>query len=603
MGLSQSLYTGYSGLHTHQKGMDNLSNNLANVNTVGYKKTNFLFNSLFNKAITGSYPADGDRSTTNPKGVGMGVTTGGIVRNFGLGPTEQTGDPLHCAIGGNGFFVVSTPYGTALTRDGAFYLDHTINPGERMLCLGDGLSVQGWMARNGDISPSQTVGNIYLPAEGDLLPGNVTSELDLKGILPTNTSGRDFTGNQSLTLSLNGNISDGQSLETVIYAPVTRTDGSASSGANVEEVKVRLDFSGPTLSADGTTNTYTWTMTTVDWPSVGDPGVQIYPTAEDPEFQRGVIDFYTQGSVQRGHGAGEAVSGTVTPGSTRVSADSTDPEGNAFTSFFTIPADFKLDVSRMTDLDSPPVSGGAEVWHVDGNPAGTMPRTVTVFDEVTSFVEDNGQMVAVRRVEARENTLYFAKTGSDNAGTDWTWTSSADGASGSLRFDTHGELVSSSQSGGGIEYTFSDIRYLAQDGSLQAIGQDGYIDGTLDDITIDQNGRIWGRYTNEVSQLLAQLAIGNVANPTGLNGASGTLFYPGVASGDIVYGIAGDAVADFGIPSVGAGELRSGVLEGSNVELAREFTTLIQIERGYQFNSRIVTTSDEMLQTALQLKR
>ena len=114
MGLSQSLYTGWSGLATHQKSMDNLAGNLSNVNTVGYKKSDFLFSDLFKKAmITGGIPADGDRSATNPKNVGLGVSTGAILHNFTRGPVETTNNPLDCALTGNGFFMVDTSRGMA----------------------------------------------------------------------------------------------------------------------------------------------------------------------------------------------------------------------------------------------------------------------------------------------------------------------------------------------------------------------------------------------------------------------------------------------------------------------------------------------------------
>ncbi|MDR2391340.1 MAG: hypothetical protein LBE84_06655, partial [Planctomycetota bacterium] len=115
--------------------------------------------------------------------------------------------------------------------------------------------------------------------------------------------------------------------------------------------------------------------------------------------------------------------------------------------------------------------------------------------------------------------------------------------------------------------------------------------------------KIFGHYSNNVSEVLAMLAMGTVPNPSGLQGVSGTLFYASPASGDFMIGVAGDAHDEFGIPSIGAGTLSSNCLEGSNVDLAQEFTTLISIERGYQLNSRVVSTSNEMLQTALQIKQ
>ena len=610
MGLSQSLYTGWTGLSAHQRGMDNLGNNLANVNTIGYRKTDYSFSNLLSQSIGGSYPGTGDRSASMSNKTGLGVGTGSILHNFSQGPSESTGDPLHCYINGNGFFLAQSGSGMAMTRKGDFYLDHTNNPNERLLCLGDGLPVQGWMAQNGQVTPSQTVGNIYLPAIGDRLAGQITSSVSLRGILPTNTTTSDFNGNPTTNLELKGNLTgEGNSITTHIFAPVTQTDGTSTAIRDeMQEIKVQIDFQGPTLSEDGTTSDWTWTMTTVDWPNPGDPGIQIYPTAEDPSFNQGTISFHNQASTTQGWGAGEAVADKVTPGSTRVRSTQEDEEGNTVTTFFNIPADFALNVSKMTGLDSTPSEGGLETWYVNGNPKGTMPRTITVFDEYTDFeaVEDsagNTIMQPVRKVEARENTIYFSRSEATNEGSTWSWRSSLDDATGELKFDTSGDLVSSTQSGGPIDYNFSGVRSINSEGAMQIVDQDGFRDGELEEITIDANGRIWGNYSNHQADLLAQLAMGTVSNVNGLVGSSGTLFYPGSASGGLIIGVPGDSKTDFGMPRIGAGELSTGALEGSNVDLSQEFTNMIQLERGYQFNSRVVSTANELLQTALQMKQ
>lgn len=583
-----------------------MGNNLANVNTVGYKQGDYLFTNIFKKSISGAMGADGNRTSVNGVNVGMGAMTGAIVNNFKRGPQESTGDPLHCYINDDkSFFLVGTNNGKALTRDGAFYTDHTISSGQRMLCVGDGLPVQGWMAENGIISPLQTTGNIYLPSLGDLMPGRATTSVSLGGILPTNTSTSDFDGRGTTQLELKGNLpGNNNTLNTHIYVPVSQTDGVTTTVRNeVQEVKVQINFSGPIVSQDGTTNDWTWTMTTVDWPNPGDPGVQIYPAEGDPNFSQGTISFHTQGDATAGYGAGQATSDEVEPGSSRVHSTQDDGNGNTITTFFDMPSDFTLDVSRMTNLATPPAGSGLETWYVNGNHKGTMTRTVNVFDEYTDFESVNGIMTPVTKVELRENTIYFERTEATNDGSTWSWGSSLDNVTGVLQFDTSGNLVSQTQSGSDIAYDFSEVQTNNQVGIIQARSQDGYRDGTLRDIRIDQNGRIWGHYTNDIAEPLAQLAMGTVPNTTGLAGGSGTLFYPTDASGGLLIGIAGDSVTDFGVPRIGAGTLISGIVEGSNVDLPKEFTNLIQTERGYQFNSRIVSTSDELLQTALQLKR
>ncbi len=607
MGLSQSLYTGWTGLATHQRGMDNLSNNLANVNTIGYKKNDFLFSNLFKQALTvGGIPSVGDRSALNPKSLGLGVTTGAILHNFTGGDIEPTGNPLECAIEGNGFFMVDTAGGMALTRNGSFWTDMPGTDGLRSLCMGGGSAlVQGWNAVDGVVTAGGATEDIRIPAVGDLMPGVRTENVSLTGVLPTNTSTADFAGAETATLALMGNLPGSGAMETRIYVPVTQTDGTTSTlNGEIREVKVRIDFTGPV--ANGDVNDWTWTMTTVDWPNAGDPGVRIYPPADDPAFTQGTMGFFNQGNALNNTGEGQpAGEGRITPGGTDVSAETLDADGNTVTTSFTLSGDFTMDIARMTNMAEPPVDRALGAWFVDGNPTGTMRRTIPVIDEAVGFesvTDANGvtTMEAVRRMEARENSLIFTPGERTESGAAWSWTSSIDGASGELAFNTDGDLVSSSQSGGGegegIRYDFDSVIHVGQAGAMRLQSQDGYRDGVLQTVSIDRDGKIWGRYSNLETMQLAQLAVATVANPHGLSGSGGTLFYPNDAvSGPVQVGTAnGDN---------GSGAIRSNALEGSNVQLAQEFTNIISIERGYQFNSRIVTTSDEMLQTAVQLKR
>ncbi|MCC8107496.1 MAG: flagellar hook-basal body complex protein, partial [Planctomycetes bacterium] len=199
--------------------------------------------------------------------------------------------------------------------------------------------------------------------------------------------------------------------------------------------------------------------------------------------------------------------------------------------------------------------------------------------------------------------ILFLRTDSDETGHTWSWESTMGGDSGELKFNTRGELVNSTQEGNTVQYNFEDVMNTNYEATMMIKEQDGYRDGTMTEISIDANGKIIGHYTNQRTVTHAQLAIGTVANLNGLEGSSGTLFYPGIASGGIQIGIAGDSSGSLGLDPIGAGAIQTHVLESSNVDLAMEFSNMIQIERGYQFNSKVVMTSDEMLQTALQTKR
>ena len=108
MALSQALSIGITGLMTHQKAMDNIGNNLANVNTYGFKKGVFQFRTLLEQTFRGGMGADAQtgRGSINPISLGLGTQTGSINKVFTQGPLENTDNPNDMAIEGNGFFTL-----------------------------------------------------------------------------------------------------------------------------------------------------------------------------------------------------------------------------------------------------------------------------------------------------------------------------------------------------------------------------------------------------------------------------------------------------------------------------------------------------------------
>jgi flagellar hook protein FlgE len=142
-----------------------------------------------------------------------------------------------------------------------------------------------------------------------------------------------------------------------------------------------------------------------------------------------------------------------------------------------------------------------------------------------------------------------------------------------------------------------DISGLTQFGGANTLGdagQDGYALGSLQSFQLSADGTIMGVYSNELRQPLGRLALASFNNPGGLEKAGNSSFRVGVNSG----------VAQVGTAGVGGrGSLMSGALEMSNVDLAEEFTGLIVAQRGFQANSRVITSSDEILQDLVNLKR
>ena len=215
--------------------------------------------------------------------------------------------------------------------------------------------------------------------------------------------------------------------------------------------------------------------------------------------------------------------------------------------------------------------------------------TVTVFDSLGNPLE---------------LVVEFEKAGT-NA---WDWTARYEGTdvgTGVVTFldsgvvDTGGTASLSFDPGTGaapLGLTL-DFAALTQYGCASTVAlrsQDGYATGSLESFSIDGNGVITGLYSNGRTQTIGQVALVLFTNPGGLMKAGSNLYAESSNSGPAAVGEAGTG---------GRGSLTAGALEMSNVDLAQEFTNMITAQRGFQANARVITTSDELLQELISLRR
>ena len=214
--------------------------------------------------------------------------------------------------------------------------------------------------------------------------------------------------------------------------------------------------------------------------------------------------------------------------------------------------------------------------------------------------------------ESHQMDLAFTKT----AAGEWSWeiaSPDADPASppstGTLQFDVDGQVDPASAVGTftldladangaddpiSCQISFAEVTQLYGQSTIQMQSQDGLPMGTLQSFYIDQSGLITGNYTNGMFERLGQIALASFANAAGLDKLGGNLYSQSTNSG--LPTVVKPGTAD-------AGNMASGHLEMSNVDLAEEFANLIVISRGFQANSRVITTGDEMLQELLNIKR
>lgn len=248
-----------------------------------------------------------------------------------------------------------------------------------------------------------------------------------------------------------------------------------------------------------------------------------------------------------------------------------------------------------------PSGGGAVVYEVNPDFEDAIARETTyqVYDSLGGVHQIKQAYIKTGETTYTVATFYVDKDGSMS-------TAAGDV---NLVFGTNGRLLDTSAdsmnitigagftNGAGefsFDVDFSKLKMAANKSTASAQHIDGYKQGTLEDFTIAATGEIVGVFDNGQKRVLGQIAMANFKNPAGLEKTGGNLYRSTSNSGQAIIGVPG---------SGGFGNLNPGALEMSNVDLSKEFTYMITTQRGFQANSRIITTSDEMLQEVVNMKR
>ena len=538
MSLMKSLNSGISGLRAFQTKMDVIGNNIANVETTGFKSSQITFSEMLSQSIGSGGSED---SPNGDAQVGLGVRIASINRDFSQGGLQATGRNTDLSIEGKGFFMVSDGDQNYLTRAGNFAFNK-----DGKLVDQFGNKVQGFNANdNGKILSSGTTEDIILDFNNVSEP-QATQEVFVAGNLNAETSTTQVSQAQLAFTTEAGSVASG----TTLLNDLAQTSADFTAGD-----QITFDV---TLK-DGTTQQLTHAF------SAGDT----------------LSDLMTSLNNQIGSGEGtfSLVDGlmvlrSASPGDSQLAVTGTSTSGAGS---INIPA---FQVTQQGETNSQNISS-------------------TVYDGL-----------------GRAHTLVMQLTQSDT--NTWDYQASfldgeeiTNGASGTVTFDESGNLtgedtinlnfdpgsraepVNFSVKLGNPE-SGSRLTQFSGSNSAQVTSQNGYAQGELIDFNIDGGGNINGIYSNGRTTKLAQVAIGDVANYDGLETTGNNLYRSTDASGEIMMNTASN---------IANTNLNSGVLEGSNVDLAREFTDMITSQRAYQSNARVITTADELLQEVVNLKR
>ena len=518
--MLRSMYSGISGMKNFQMKLDVIGNNIANVNTYGYKKSRTTFKDLISQQIAGAGAANGARGGTNAQQVGLGTQASSIDVIHTTGATQTTARTLDLALSGDGFFPVATI--SDLARVG-------VDRGNQM---GNNV-ITGAIDRAMNLSYTRA-GNFYMDDNGYL----VTSEgLYLVG----------ETGEKSLP------------------TPAEITKGNtALTAINVFETSYK-DMLDATKVLESKANTLLTAYTEYeDALTTGTSVISAY-NAMRTAYQD--FDNYVRGTnPYNGSGFntiadsfyntnGGTPTGSVVTLNNSINTFNGAPVSEIVSQVSTIVSKLNLPTTANEDYaGAPPTPGNAADPTTYTAVASTdVDKVKSLLDKVTNFKVDLDQVAqsVVTYENAAENLLKPK------------WSDSLSGEAGLIQ--------------------------IPLDAQSFSIGPDGTV------TFVNSSGQL---------NVAGQIRLANFANAGGLEKAGGNLFRESSNSGSVDKNANGIQLDELFAPGTdGVASIVAGALEMSNVDLSEEFTEMIVAQRGFQSNTKIITTSDEILQERVNLKR
>ena len=600
--MMRSLFSGVSGLKNHQTRMDVIGNNISNVNTTGFKSARATFTDMLSQTLSGAAAPNDNIGGVNPKQIGLGSSVSAIETLFTNGSVQSTGKNTDlCLSSENALFILDTGSGTAYTRNGTFEFDADGN----YVQAGNGYYVQGWMANNGTIDTGSGVDKIVIPSGKTMGPqasAIATYSNNLNSEVPTIVS---VAGGTDVSEPPTVYNTDGESVQTKATEKVTvkldglvdpatydvKSGGTYTVGARYPEGTSLMDVTEATNSAN---NTIKVTLSDGNSRTIS-TGTNTYKVGEeDPDS-----------------------TATSKPTITKV-----EYAGNITEIDVTVPS-AKASVENPVSLT---LSDGSKVTYTKGTfTAGySLPvaTTLTVYDtlgskhDVSVYLTKTGVThetdASTGEILTKSHWAVSLDTSNTKTGTESTQEiKEADGTITTLKmnvaelvFDDKGKYESGSgnpslslENGSltpqTIALDFSAMTQYASSSTIAGVA-DGNAAGTLSSISIDNSGAITGTYTNGVKQVEAQVALQRFTNPAGLTKVGDSLYEDSNNAGKS--GEPNTAAA------IGA-KITPAALDMSNVDVADQFTDMIVTQRGFQSNSKIITVSDEMLETLINMKR
>ena len=573
--MMRSMYSAVSGLKTHQTKMDVIGNNIANVNTVAFKSSSVVFQDVLYQMTSNASGANAATGTggVNAKQIGLGVTTGATNLSITTsGAAETTGRAFDIRLSDQSttnFFVVNNGSENLFTRAGSFYVDGAGN-----LCMtSTGYTVMGWQVdpTTGNIK-KDTVSALRVMQTSNLTSApEATTQANVSGIIDKND--KDVLSDNGLIKTLTFFDNLGYSYTARFAMKSTGTDGKYT----VELEKI--------LNSDGTTFYDASTQQTSDGKTVN---------VEDIFGKKETnITLGTYKQVQSGYFLN--TDGKIYVGSSAVASKllTYDDASKSFkckdgSGSYSLKQVYGISDAMQSKIN-PPTGTTATVTATVNAGTGVLTLTGDVTDYEIAFSTKDGTFSGVG-----ERDTYNADGSVNKAG------SKANTVTLNMS-----KLGNNPTQFDDITIDFSGLKDADNGGKSTAVMSTGSIDdgvtgkgkklGAMIGISIDNNGLITGTYDNGNTETLGQIAVAQFANASGLEKVGENCYRTTLNSGEFD-GIGVEISAD-------GSSMTSGELEMSNVDLSTEFTQMIITQRGFQANSRIITTSDTLLEELVNLKR
>ncbi|MCX4271972.1 MAG: flagellar hook-basal body complex protein [Acetatifactor sp.] len=594
--MMRSLFSGVSGLKTHQTRMDVIGNNIANVNTTAYKSSSMTFSALMSqttKQASGPNALTGVGGT-NARQIGLGVKAGAINTNItGQGSAQSTGNPFDIMITGEAFFVVNNGVSNYFTRDGSFYVDGAGN----LAMTSTGYNVMGWQVdpETQNIKKDTVTALRIMNQANMTYPPEATSQATIGGVIDSNDKDVSSPNGKSINLSFYDALGYQYTAKLVVKQSdnphkfsleldriIDSTDKDVRDlEGNTLNVKELVKFSDALRGIDKTTKlgmdttAYKWNGQVLE--TTDTPAVPLADLAQMFEANGELKALDTELTINDKDGnpitVGQALDNIAKvhgyEGSTdeflklgmKVETPNATTGGNDVTY-----------VSMKTLLYNSTSNTDPQFPKLDATNS-SVEMTAYVFDGVVvSYNPDTGVFDGLNGAGATNSTfnLNFSALGGNfsNITVDMSQSSNYDKKGTSTLAATSGDK-------GGV-------------GAGRRLGE-------MIGLTIQDNGMIYATYDSGMTKLLGQIATAMFANASGLEKSGDNLYSATLNSGEFD-GIGVDITAD-------GGYMTSGQLEMSNVDLSSEFTEMITTQRGFQANSRIITVSDTLLEELTNLKR